>query len=67
MQKLSSCIALAGLIFLAACHDDHNGASPALSLSGSVSGLTGTGLVLVDGTHSVAVASGGTTFTVSGS
>jgi hypothetical protein len=57
-----TCVAmLAGLLSLAACGDDTK--SIPGSLSGSISGLTAAGLVLADGSQTLAVNSGATSFT----
>jgi hypothetical protein len=53
--------ALVTLCILGAC-SSNNGAPPPLTLSGSVSGLTASGLVLTNGTTTLAVASGAKTF-----
>lgn len=61
MQNLIRVATLMVLITLAACGGS-NTASHSLSVSGSVSGLTASGLVLTDGFDTVTVASGATFF-----
>jgi N-acetylneuraminic acid mutarotase len=52
------CLLLAAVFALAACHEYSPG-----TLSGSVSGLTAPGLVLMDGGRTLAIPSGSTSFT----
>jgi hypothetical protein len=62
MKKLLCRVAATAALFtLAACHDDSSNL-PLYSVSGSISGLTGSGLVLSDGFKTVAPAVGATSF-----
>ena len=55
--------AAAALLALAACGSNRNGIPQSLTLSGSVSGLSATGLVLANGSDMMSVSSDATSFT----